>query len=101
MADPGSRALRTRDKMMRGGLPYPVAVPASIGTGAGGPCRGCGEAITPHEKLYSIQLLDALTMEFDAECYQNWQLVQALSFDFHAECYESWSSFKAREANAP
>jgi hypothetical protein len=74
----GGRAQKTTNKTALGGLPAPVDAPPTVTIGPGGPCRGCGEAVGPDEKVYTVKLLGALT------------------FDFHAECYETWKAFKPR-----
>jgi hypothetical protein len=76
MADATARALKTREKTIHGGLPAPVETPPALRIGSGAPCRGCGESITPKETLYAVELLEALTLDFHAECYQSWKTLK-------------------------
>jgi len=72
MPEADARARKTRDKTTLGGLPAPANDIPIVGAGAGAPCRGCGEAITPQETLYTVKLFEALSLHFHAECYQSW-----------------------------
>ena len=73
MAGTVSRSAKTAEKTALGGLPAPVDDPPLVGMGVGAPCRGCGEAITPTEPLYTVMLLGAVALGFHAECYESWR----------------------------
>ena len=66
------RFQRTIDKTQLGGLPASNLVAAEFWPGNGGACAGCGDAITRHETLYSVDMRGVLRLHFHEECYVAW-----------------------------
>ena len=67
---------RTIDKTRCGGLPAPTRTTAEFLPGNGQACAGCGDAITVHETLYSVDM-------------------RGIRLHFHQECYVAWSTYPA------
>jgi hypothetical protein len=67
-----SRAELTGEKMRRGGLPAPIDAKAWVGPGSLKVCSGCEDPIKHDEREFELDVLDALTLRFHAECYVAW-----------------------------
>ena len=80
------RTERTLDKARRGELPAGLRGKMWIGPGSAKRCNGCGESVARGEQEFELEVADALT------------------FRFHAECYHAWATFSGATAttrNAP
>ena len=74
MLDQQSRALITRDKTRRGGLPSPGGHYAVEEAGDGRLCDGCGERIDPAAKFVTVTARRWLPLWLHCYCYQAWQM---------------------------
>lgn len=66
------RALKTEDKVRRGGLPAMTADLPKITLGHGQSCDGCAETIQPTEQSYEVNVRGLLLLLFHHECYNAW-----------------------------
>jgi hypothetical protein len=67
-----TRTERTISKARRGALPTASGGRVWIAPGAWQACNGCGEAITPEDREYEVEVSEALTFRFHAECHRAW-----------------------------
>jgi hypothetical protein len=67
-----TRTERTITKARRGALPTVSGGRVWIAPGAWQACNGCGEAITPEDREYEVEVSEALTFRFHAECHRAW-----------------------------
>jgi hypothetical protein len=66
------RALKTEDKVRRGGLPAMTADVPKITVGEGRSCDGCAETIQSTEQSYEVVVRGVLLLRFHHECYYAW-----------------------------
>jgi hypothetical protein len=67
-----SRRRRTLDKILLGGLPVPIDEKVWVGPGSLKLCNGCDEPIKAEDREFELDVLNALTLRFHAECYAAW-----------------------------
>ena len=67
-----SRRERTLEKIRRDRLPAPIDVKLWVGPGSLKQCSGCDEPIKAEDREFELDILDAVTLRFHAECYAAW-----------------------------
>jgi hypothetical protein len=67
-----TRTERTIDKTRGGTLPAQGAVKVTVRPGSSKVCSGCDEPITDEGREFGVEMSDAVTFRFHAECHAAW-----------------------------
>jgi hypothetical protein len=71
------RADMTMEKIRRGDLLEPTSHRRKIGVGDGTACDGCGEIITPTEKMHSARVGGVVDLRLHDPCYAAWTIFRS------------------------